>query len=313
MKYSTTVIKLFCLLSFLTFSYHGFAQDKTDSVSFKSIDPGHKYFPADQYFQQPAYKKPRPFSFLTNIPGDLLQIAKSPFQKQNLRPLITIAGTTALLLHFDQTIINGVGSTSRKIGLEPEAEFDALQIHNKSLFKLPDNLNSGFYQLGEGTTTMGIAGGFFIYGKITHDNRALQTASDLTEAFLSMGITIQALKRITGRQAPFMATVPGGRWQPFPSFSKFQRYTVNYDAFPSGHLATMMATITVLAENYPEKKWIRPVGYLLTGLTGWSMMNNRVHWASDFPLGLAIGYLSGKIAYNRHHKKELMRELLPLQ
>jgi membrane-associated phospholipid phosphatase len=310
MKYSTTVIKFFC---FLFFPYHVFAQDKTDSISFKSTDPVHNYFPAEQYFQQPVYKKPRPFSFLTNVPGDLLQIAKSPFEKQNLRPLVTIAGTTALLLLFDNAITKGVGSASNRIGMEPEAEFDELQIHKQAIFKLPDNLNSSFYQMGEGTTTFGIAGGFFIYGKIAHDNRALQTASDLTEAFLSMGITIQALKRITGRQAPFMAAVPGGRWQPFPSFSKYQRYTVNYDAFPSGHLATMMATITVLAENYPEKKWIRPVGYLLTGLTGWSMINNKVHWASDFPLGLAIGYLSGKIACNRHHKKELMRESLPLQ
>ncbi len=256
-----------------------------------------------------GYPKPKSFSFLTNIPGDLLQTVEAPFQKQNLKADIGIAGLTALLLHFDQPIMNVVGKTSQHIRLKSVIEFDQLTVHNKSIFKWPDNLNSGFYQLGEGSTTMLIAGGFYLYGKISHNNRALQTASDLTEAFLSMGITIQALKRITGRQAPYRATIPGGMWHFFPSFSKYQRNTTNYDAFPSGHLATMMATVTVLARDYPEVKWIKPVGYILTGLTGWSMMNNKVHWASDFPLGLAIGYISGRIA-TQHRKKEQSKIIL---
>jgi hypothetical protein len=67
----------------------------------------------------------------------------------------------------------------------------------------------------------------------------------------------------------------------------------------------MMATITVLARDYPEVKWIRPVGYILTGVTSWALMNNQVHWASDFPLGVAIGYITGKIVTERHMKKQL--------
>ncbi|HYM93480.1 MAG TPA: hypothetical protein VET23_05025 [Chitinophagaceae bacterium] len=77
----------------------------------------------------------------------------------------------------------------------------------------------------EETPTLGIAGGFFLYGKGTHNNRALQTASDLTEAFLSMGITVQLLKRISGRQAPSKAAIPGGHWHFLPSFSKYMKIT----------------------------------------------------------------------------------------
>jgi membrane-associated phospholipid phosphatase len=256
-----------------------------------------------------AYPKPRSFSFLTNVPEDLLHIVKTPFQKQNIKIDLGITGLTALLMHFDQPIMNVVGRTSQHIHLKSTIEFDEFLVHHQSILKWPDNLNSGFYQLGEGSTTMLIAGGFYLYGKIAHNNRALQTASDLTEAFLSMGITIQALKRITGRQAPYLATTPGGAWHFFPSFSQYQRHTTNYDAFPSGHLATMMATITVLARDYPEVKWIRPVGYILTGLSSWALMNNQVHWASDFPLGLAIGYISGRIA-TQHHKKEQSKIIL---
>jgi hypothetical protein len=64
-----------------------------------------------------------------------------------------------------------------------------------------------------------------------------------------------------------------------------------------------------LANDYPEVKWIRPVGYALTGLTSWALMNNKVHWASDFPLGLAVGYLSGKIVTQRHKKEGLEKVL----
>jgi len=261
--------------------------------------------------EQPVVDNPRPFTFLTHTPGDILQIAKSPFEKNNLKALGIVAASTAVLLPFDQRITNTIGKTSQHIGLKPSAEYDRIMgVGVKTLVKWPDNLNSAFYQLGEGTPTLAVTGLLFIYGKVAKDNRAAQTASDLVEAYLSMGITVQTLKRISGRQAPFKATVPGGRWQPFPPLSKYQRRTTEYDAFPSGHLATMMATITVLAENYPEKKWIAPVGYLLTGLTGWSMVNNKVHWASDFPLGIGIGYLAGKLAYKHHRREEFRREII---
>ena len=63
---------------------------------------------------------------------------------------------------------------------------------------------------------------------------------------------------------------------------------------PSGHMATGMMTITVISANYPDNKYIRPVGYALLAGLGFQMVNNGVHWASDYPLGLAVGYGIGK-------------------
>jgi hypothetical protein len=63
-----------------------------------------------------------------------------------------------------------------------------------------------------------------------------------------------------------------------------------------------MMTITVLADNYPEYSLIRPIGYTLMGLLGFQMMNNGVHWASDYPLALAIGYGLGKVAVSHGRK-----------
>lgn len=249
------------------------------------------------------YAKPKPFGFITHVPNDMWQIAKSPFKRENTKGLIAVAVATGILIPFDQQITDGVRSASRSIHLHDETDYKVvLKSGDTKLFKIPNNLNSGLYQMGEGGTSMIVAGGMWIYGKIARDYRALQTASDLTETFITMGITTQILKRISGRQSPFMATAPGGKWHPFPSFSDFQTNTSNFDAFPSGHLATMMATVTVLTENYPDNKWLPFLGYGLIGLTGWAMINTEVHWIGDYPLALALGYISGKITCMRHKK-----------
>lgn len=247
--------------------------------------------------------RPKSWSFITNVPDDLWQIAKSPFHKENTRGLIWVAGSTVLLLPLDQAILDGVKKVSSNIHLQAETEYQVVvRSGDTKLLKLPKNINSALYQMGEGGTSMLVAGGLFIYGKIKKDHRALQTASDLAETFITMGLTTQLLKRISGRQSPFMSTQDGGRWHPFPSIHEYQVNTSNYDAFPSGHLATMMATVTVLTTNYPEKIWLKWVGYSLIGLTGWAMINTEVHWISDYPLALALGYISGKITCLRHKR-----------
>jgi membrane-associated phospholipid phosphatase len=252
--------------------------------------------------QMPAIT-PKKGQFITNVPADLLQIARSPFKRSNLTGAALVVASTALLLPFDQKILDGVKQVSEQIHLQAQTDYKVLlKSGDTKIIKLPRNINSALYQLGEGGTSMLISGGLFIYGKINKDNRALQTASDIAETFITMGITTQVLKRMSGRQSPFMRTQPGGAWHPFPSFKEYQQNTSNYDAFPSGHLATMMATVTVLTNNYPEKKWIGILGYSLIGLTGWAMINTDVHWIADYPLALALGYISGKITCLRHKK-----------
>jgi hypothetical protein len=53
--------------------------------------------------------------------------------------------------------------------------------------------------------------------------------------------------------------------------------------------------ITVISDNYPDKMWIKPVGYSLVGVLMYAMLNNGVHWASDYPLGISVGYTFAKV------------------
>jgi hypothetical protein len=249
--------------------------------------------------QQVTYVKPKTFSFLTNIPKDLAGFTKHSFQKKQLKTLAIVAGSSAILILADQMITNSVQSNLRDANIHGTENFSPIvQIKlggkQTNFGKMPKNINTAFYNLGQGSFSMLFATGFFILGKVKKDNRALRTASQLTESFIALGLTTQLLKYSTGRENPSDATQTGGRWQPFPSWSNFQNHKPTYDAFPSGHLATFVSTVTIIGENYPEIRWIRPVGYALTGLIGLSMINNGVHWAGDLPLGIALGYGFGK-------------------
>ncbi len=250
------------------------------------------------------YTRPKPFTFITALPKDYARFCKATFRKENVPMIAMILAETALMIPGDQGMIDGAKSVGTTLNIAPTA-------HQKTFLKfsiktsaktiyfplgLPDDLNSSMYFLGDGITHTSIALGFFGYGLFGKNYRALQTGSQIAESMIASGIVVQVLKHVTGRESPFASTSPGGVWRVFPNQLDYSNHVPRYDAFPSGHLATAVGTVTVIADNYPEYKLIRPIGYSLCGLLAFAMMNNGVHWASDYPLGTALGYTFAKVA-----------------
>lgn len=220
------------------------------------------------------------YSMFTNVPGDWFLTGESAFRPEGLPVMGGIALATGVLLLGDQqTYAFSHGMYSRSA----DVRFASNQ----------------FIRVGDGKTTLGIAAAFAIYGFVGGDSRALRTASGTVEALLASGIAVQLFKRVAGRESPQVVTQGNGKWRPFPGIQTYDRNQPRYYAFPSGHITTAMATLTVIAENYPEATWIRPVGYGIVGLTGVSLVNKGWHWYSDFPLAVAMGYAFGRIA--SHH------------
>jgi membrane-associated phospholipid phosphatase len=160
------------------------------------------------------------------------------------------------------------------------------------------NLGDSFVLMGDGAPHLGLAGAFAVVGLATSDRRTLRTGSAMVRAILGTGLLVQTLKRIAGRQRPSHATHPRGNWRPFPNQKQYNKNIPAFDAFPSGHIATTTTTLTVLMESYPEATWLRPVSYAIIGAVGFGLASAGMHWYSDFPLGIVLGHLIGKLAVN---------------
>lgn len=255
----------------------------------------------------PYQSNPSGFEFMGNVWGDLKTFVVQIDPKKNYKPLWGLALSTALLIKYDQEILDESQRFARRIGLisatvngrESHLVADLSFLGFDLPIRTPLNLNGAMYFIGDGLTHIAIAGGLATYGSIYDDRRAVNTASQVMESITVTGAVVQILKRATGRESPFRATVAAGKWDFFPTQKEYIANVSKYDAFPSGHLATAMATTIVVARNYPELGWIKPLGYTLIGVLSFAMLNNSVHWASDYPLGVAIGYLAADIAFTR--------------
>lgn len=291
------IILCFCLSQY-TFSQINQIDSTKNNTAYKTKDRlkiTQVYSGVDANFDY-QFNKPHFWDMFKYVPNDIYKLGCFTIQKENLKWDAVAMGSTALLIPFDQKILDASGELGTKLGgWEKDSQYGKVL---GVLTIIPKNIPSAVYYMGNGGTTLLLSGLFYGIAKFSNnDLRALNTSNELVECLFSVGLTTQALKRMTGRQSPVRAIADGndgGAWKPFPSFSAFQSNTPNYDAMPSGHVATFMATVTIISTNYPEITWIKPVGYSLMSLLAFNMVSGKVHWASDYPIGIFIGYVMGK-------------------
>lgn len=246
-----------------------------------------------------GYSRPRPLQSVRNAPGTIARTVAFAARPNQLMEWGATAATTALSIAADEWLLRESRGLARAVNLPRDHPSYNVRVGSLKIVPLPTTLGSAIYFLGDGATSLGVAGGFVAFGAIRHDNRASRTASQITESLLAAGTFTQIIKRVTGRQTPSEATEPRGRWNWFPSFSDYNDNVPGHDAFPSGHLAVATATVEVVARNYPEKRYVRPLGYSLLAMLSFSMVNNGVHWASDYPLAIALGRTVANVSVGR--------------
>ncbi len=220
------------------------------------------------------------YTFIQNIPRDWSDWAQTTFREDKIADWALVGGLTAALFVTD----------------------DITYTPSKHLFESSDrarDLSNFAAEFGDGSSQFALAGAMAAYGLVFKDQRALRTGSQIVEVVLGAGAVVQVLKHVTGRESPFTRSSATGIWKFFPDQLQYHKHVPAYDAFPSGHICTSVGTVVVVAENYPEVKWIRPVGYLLCTFIAVGMVNNGIHWYSDYPLGIFLGYSFGMIATHR--------------
>lgn len=244
------------------------------------------------------YVRPRLFHAITDVPMALGASSREAVRLRHVPTMVAVVVSTVALIAADEPVLDETRRLARRVGLPQNHPSANLRI---GPFKqpFPTTIGSGLYFLGDGMTSVFLATGFAVRGSLADDTRARRTASEVVEALIASGTVTQVLKHVAGRQTPSEATVPRGRWRPFPKLSDYNANVPAYDAFPSGHLASTMATLSVVALNYPEHTFIWPVSSAAMGVLSFTMVNNGVHWASDYPLALAIGGVIGKVVVGR--------------
>lgn len=249
------------------------------------------------------YTRPKLFSFVRNSIDNIILSPQEYVKKKNLWIVAGVAASTAITIYYDGKIYTAARQFGKFVGIDEDNPTINLSPVKGVPLYIPSDLSSALYYIGDGINELAIDGGFYLYGSIKSDNRALRTSCELSEGMVTVGIYIQLLKHLTGRETPMRRSVERGRWRCFPSLKEYSSSVPTYDAFPSGHLATAMMTVIVISMNYPEYKFIKPLGYTLMGICGYQMINNGVHWISDYPLAIAMGYFIGKIAVNNGRRK----------
>ncbi len=223
-----------------------------------------------------------------------------------------IGVSTAVLMATDDKLIAEAEKLGRKWGIQSKDNTKTfVSYQGIDILRLPTDLGSTLYFIGDGWTHSAIAAGFLATGYMTDDDKTFNVGFSLVEGMITTTIATQFLKHITGHETPNKSTAPNGKWRFFPNQKDYFDCVACYDAFPSGHLAVGSMTLTVLHKNYPDNPYIMPVGVTLLTALSFQMMNNGVHWASDYPLAIGIGYTFGSIAYARSeralHQDKLMQ------
>jgi len=208
--------------------------------------------------------------------------------------------STAVMIATDDKWIEESQRLGKRWGISSDDNTTTVaRYKDVNILRLPQDTGSYLYFIGDGWTHAAIAAGFLTVGSWTDDAQAYNVGFQLVEGMITTTIATQTLKHITGRESPSEATSPTGQWDLFPNQKAYFDNVAKYDAFPSGHLAVGVMTLTVVSKTYPENPWIMPAGVTLLSLLSFQMMNNEVHWASDYPLAIALGYTFGSVAYER--------------
>ncbi len=158
-------------------------------------------------------------------------------------------------------------------------------------------------QWGGGPTDFGVAGAFYLFGRLRGDERARFTGLLGLQAVTNSLIVVEILKTTSRRPRP---TQPGGVLQNHNADGAF---FTGGRSFPSGHSAEAWALATVVAHQYQHRRWVPPTAYGLAGMVAVSRVIERRHFPSDIFVGSILGYLIGRHVFHTAHPES--RKTIP--
>jgi hypothetical protein len=134
---------------------------------------------------------------------------------------------------------------------------------------------------------VGIGGGLYLWGHITHDDHKIETGILAGEAAIDSLVPVYGMKYGLGRERPLQNNYQGQFFQGGVSF-------------PSEHAAAVWSIASVIAHEYPGPLTSVFV-YGLASAVSLSRITAKQHFPSDVLVGSAIGWFEGMYVYRKHH------------
>ena len=140
---------------------------------------------------------------------------------------------------------------------------------------------------GQPEVFLTVGGGLFAAGVVTHDAGLRRRGGRVLASLAVAGVSTVAIKEALGRVRPRDTRDP----------YLFRPFSGN-EAFPSGHTTMAFALAASLSEEI-HNRWATAILYAGAAGTGWSRMNDQLHWLSDVLGGAAVGITAAKLIEGR--------------
>lgn len=224
--------------------------------------------PAPVVLKKPSLER----HFFSNLMKDQYGIWTFPLRlrQDDLKWAAPLAGGTAALLATDERTSHLLDNNSMRL-----------------------SISHGISVAGTGYAVSGTAAAFYVFGRVTHNERARETGLLSFEALVNAGIVTEVFKTVSRRGRP---TQNNGEGEFFTSGTSFF----------SGHSSSIWALAAVINDEYGARhKWVRYGVLGLAAAVSASRYTGQNHFLSDILVGGAVGYGIGHFVYLRHHDTDL--------
>jgi len=207
--------------------------------------------------------------FLKHIVSDQEQFWTYPahLQFQDIKWIAPVAGITASLIASDSWI-------SHQIPNKPSQLTRSLHISDYSVYSM-----------------IGIGGGSYLLGEITHNDHLSETGLLAGEAAIDSTGVAYLLKEVTQRERPNAGNGDG-------------QFFTGGQSFPSEHSAIAWSIASVWAHEYPGTL-SQILAYGLASAVTATRVTSQQHFSSDVFIGSALGWYFGRQVYRSHHDESL--------
>jgi membrane-associated phospholipid phosphatase len=154
------------------------------------------------------------------------------------------------------------------------------------------NWSNHVSEIGSAYSVYGSVAGFYLLGKVTHNENLSHTGLVGLQALLNSTIVTGTLKLATSRERPNTGDGDGSFWG-------------GGSSFPSGHSMAIWSIATAMVNARPRPIYWHIIAYSIASSVSVARIAEEKHYASDVFVGSAMGFFIGRYVANQssHQQK----------